>query len=189
MFDYCLVGHALCFCLISLSIAMKNFKKTKYHNVSQIIQALLFGFWNCPILYLVYVLKVDFKSFIKDLDEVRVWLLIEIIYQFVWIFSSMVFLLCAYFFKLQSAVKNEDLLMLDDDVWNDKDSDDYLRYLKFDYFTMTYKISLFIMELALGFSNIFNIHLLGERGPEINNIFILLLIARFFRIIYNLFQS
>jgi hypothetical protein len=79
--------------------------------------------------------------------------------------------------------------MLDDDVWNDKDSDDYLRYLKFDYFTMTYKISLFIMELALGFSNIFNIHLLGERGPEINNIFILLLIARFFRIIYNLFQS
>ena len=173
--------------MIVLFISLKNFKKKQYHNLSQTIQALLFGVWNCPIMYVVFVVKIDFNAYIENLDEVRCWLLIEIIYLFTWIFASMVFLIFAYYFKIQSIVKNEDLLMLDDDVWNDKDTDDFFRYLKFDYYTMTYKFSLFFMEIIIGFTSVFNIDWLGPRGSQSNQVFILLLLARFLRIVYNNF--
>jgi hypothetical protein len=125
---------------------------------------MLFFIWNVPVMYIVYVLKIDFKSYVEDLNEVRCWLLIEIIYLFVWIFTSMAFLIIAYYFKIKSVAKNEDLLMLDDDVWNDKDTDDFLRYLKYDYFIMNYAFSFFGMELVIGFTWVFNIHLLGPKG-------------------------
>ena len=164
MFDYCICAHAVCFVLIVLFLYLKKSQKAKYYNLSQFIQAMLFGIWNCPMLYIVYVLKIDFKSYILDLNEVRCWLLIEIIYMFVWIFSSSVFLIIAYYFKIKSVAKHEDLLMLDDDVWNDKDTDDFLRYLKYDYYIMNYVISFFGMELVIGFTWVFNIHLLGPKG-------------------------
>ena len=100
MFDYCIAAHALCFVLIVMFLALKNSSKTKYYNLSQFIQAVMFGIWNCPLLYVAYVIKIDFNSYVQDLNEVRCWLLIEIIYLFVWIFSSMIFLLIAYFFKI-----------------------------------------------------------------------------------------
>jgi len=50
----------------------------------------------------------------------------------------MAFTLYAYVFKIKSISKAADVMELDDNVWNDKDTDDFLRYLKFEYFMVTY---------------------------------------------------
>ena len=76
-------------------------------------------------------------------------------------------------------------MMLDDDVWNDKDTDDFLRYLKFDYYIMTYIISFFCMEFVIGYTWVFDIHLLGPKGNETMIIFAFLMISRFTRIVYT----
>lgn len=39
----------------------------------------------------------------------------------------------------------------DDNVWNDKDTDDFLRYLKFEYFMTCYVLIKGLMEIWLGF--------------------------------------
>ena len=40
----------------------------------------------------------------------------------------------AYWGKTTSLNKSEILLKADDDIWNDKDTDDFIRYQKFELF-------------------------------------------------------
>lgn len=64
-----------------------------------------------------------------------------------WLASGIVFLLYAYIAKFKSIFKNEVLLAKDDNVWNDKDSDDFLRYLKQEYYMFAYILSFLAMEI------------------------------------------
>jgi hypothetical protein len=76
-------------------------------------------------------------------------------------------------------MKNEYLLDQDDNIWNDKDSDDFLRYLKYEYFLLAYIGSMFATEIFTGFSNLYNIDLLGERHMRTTGtIFIILMVLR-----------
>jgi len=76
--------------------------------------------------------------------------------------------------------KSSKVMELDDNVWNDKDTDDFLRYLKFEYFMCTYFAFKTLMEAFIGFVQIEEILVFG--GNKINNfepigiIFILLLV-------------
>lgn len=47
----------------------------------------------------------------------------------------------AYIGKFKSTVKSEAVLEMDDNVWNDRKTDDFLRYMKFEFFVMTYFLS------------------------------------------------
>lgn len=104
-------------------------------------------------MYNMFICKRDFANWKDDMNEVRAWLLIEIIYFLAWIIISILYVMIAYALKLKSIAKNEVMLMLDDDVWNDKDTDDFLRYLKYDYFVMVLPMTFFVMELTLGFTD------------------------------------
>ena len=86
----------------------------------------------------------------EDINNVRVWLFIESAYIFKWIFSSVIFVTSAHIFKFKSSIISEDDLKLDDDVWNDKDSNDFLRYIKHDYFMFVYICTHFINNLNYG---------------------------------------
>ena len=63
----------------------------------------------------------------------------------------MLFLLFAYVFKFKSVAKDDEIMKMDDNVWNDKNTDDFLRYLKFEYFVLNYMISFLFTDLIYGF--------------------------------------
>jgi cbb3-type cytochrome oxidase subunit 3 len=122
------------------------------------------------------------------MNEVRCWLLIEIIFFLAWILVSVCYLMIAYCLKLKSIAKNEAMLMIDDDVWNDKDTDDFLRYLKYDYFVMVLPMTFLAMELTLGFLEFNDTHLFGPRDfASTGTIFVLLMGIRSYQFIYNIF--
>lgn len=61
------------------------------------------------------------------------------------------FTLYAYLFKIKSICKSEIVMESDDNVWNDKDTDDFLRYLKFEYFMVNYTFVKAVSEIMIGF--------------------------------------
>jgi hypothetical protein len=63
----------------------------------------------------------------------------------------MVFLFFAYIFKFKSVAKDEKIMQKDDNVWNDKNTDDFLRYLKFEFFVLNYMMSFLFTDLMYGF--------------------------------------
>ena len=60
----------------------------------------------------------------------KLWLLIEIMHYLNWLISLGVFLGCIYCFKLKTINKDLAELLLDDNVWNDKNTFDILGVLK-----------------------------------------------------------
>ena len=91
------------------------------------------------------------------------------------------FTIYAYVFKVKSACKSSKVMEMDDNVWNDKDTDDFLRYLKFEYFMCTYFLMKIVSQINYGFNMGFipgdDILLFGESNFESTKvIFILLLV-------------
>jgi len=126
-------------------------KSIKVYNLSQFIQCYIVpGGYFFPLVYAIYVAKVDLENWEHDINYIRIWLLIEIVYFWMWLASGIVFLLYAYIAKFKSIFKNEVVLAKDDNVWNDKDSDDFLRYLKQEYYMFAYILSFLAMEIQIG---------------------------------------
>jgi hypothetical protein len=127
-------------------------KSAHKYNVSQVIQCYIVpsGYFF-PLVYAIYVAKVDLENWNHDVNYIRIWLLIEIVYFWMWLSSGVIFLFYAYIAKFKTIFKNEVLLAMDDNVWNDKDSDDFLRYLKQEYYTFAYILSFMLMELGFSF--------------------------------------
>lgn len=76
--------------------------------------------------------------------------------------SGMTFMTAAYIFKFNSTTKNEELLLLDDNPWNDKETEDFLRHLKTEYLVWGYYISSIIMSLEVMFY-VHDENLLGKK--------------------------
>lgn len=87
----------------------------------------------------------------SGIHDVRSWLYLEVMTFFSWIAMSMLFTLIAYIMKFKSISKSEKVMESDDNVWNDKDTDDFLRYLKFEYFLFNYILTKGVMEIFIGF--------------------------------------
>jgi hypothetical protein len=76
-------------------------------------------------------------------------------------------LLVAYTTKAQSIIKNEEYLLLDDNVWNDKNTDDFLRYLKLEYFLLTFVLTNLSFDLVVTFTNIYELPSYGDRDADV----------------------
>ena len=63
----------------------------------------------------------------------------------------MVFLFFAYTLKFKSVAKDDEIMKMDDNVWNDHNTDDFLRYLKFEFFVLNYMMSFILMDFVYGF--------------------------------------
>ena len=111
----------------------------------------------------MFFVKNDYADYIYDLNEIRLWLVLEIMFFFNWIVVSAIFVMWAYIVKFKSISKNEALNALDDNVWNDKDRDDFLRYLKFEYFNLCYFLAFIATELIMLRSNWYGLGEYGER--------------------------
>ena len=108
VFNFLKFGHLLTF-IAQILIFFLKYKKL--YNLSQFVQCYVApaGYFF-PMVYAIYVAKVDFENWVHDVNYVRVWLLIEISYFWMWLLSGMIFLLYAYIAKFKSIFKNEVLL-------------------------------------------------------------------------------
>ena len=113
---------------------------------------------------MIFVTKTHYSEWSDGgLNFVRTWLLLEIIYFFFWLLSGMIFCAYAFIAKFRPISKNEVLLDMDDNVWNDKNTEDFLRYMKYEYFKLCYFGTLIMMEVFVGFSNLYHLDDLGPR--------------------------
>ena len=140
--------------------------------MKQLLQYMLLSWYFVITWYLVYITKKNLHDWIEDINEVRVWLYIESAYVFKWIVSSIIFVTAAQVFKFQSSLMSDDDLLVDDDVWNDRNSNDFLRYMKHDFFIFVYICTHLINDLNYGFNEY---DVLVEAGPRSQSTTLLIL--------------
>ena len=153
-------------------------KRVQARNLAQLIQCVFVpAGYLVMMIYTVYQVRYAISREHADHDDddespygaikyVRAWLLIEIYYFFNWIFGSVLFIAAAYLIKFKPISKHEDVADNDDDIWNDKDRDDFLHYLKQEYFLLTYYITNILTELMFGFSSFDLLDTFGWEDPE-----------------------
>ena len=141
-------------------------KKRECFNLKQFLQFGLLSWYFLITWYMVYITKKNIHTWEEDINEVRVWLFIESSYVFRWIFSSMFFVTSAHVFKFQSSVMSDDDLLVDDDPWNDRNSNDFLRYMKHDFFTFVYICTHLFNNLYYAFNEYNLTHLMGPRDKN-----------------------
>lgn len=113
--------------------------------------------------YTTYETKLNIPSWENDVNYVRIWLYIESMFWWMWIFGSVMFMVFAYWFKLRSSIRNDETLQNDDNVWNDRKTDDFLRYIKYDYYVFTLNIACALMNAFVMFIQIGTIAKMGSR--------------------------
>ncbi len=97
--------------------------------MAQIIHGIILPFFYLfLILVVIYHVKTYELVFEKETNIIRNWLQIEVLWFFSYLWGCCVFLSLAYLMKTNSIMKSESDLLLDDDIWNDKDTDDFIRY-------------------------------------------------------------
>lgn len=124
-------------------------KEKKYANISQVLANLMLVGYIITISYVTYYTKKNIEEWEYDVNYVRIWLLIESIYFYVWIIASILFVIVAYVSKFRSTIVNDAVLQNDDNVWNDRQTDDFLRYIKFDYYVFTLYLSCLLMDIIV----------------------------------------
>ena len=139
-------------------------KKYENRNVAETLQIFaMFGGYSYPLMRGIHSLK--FYTFM-DGDRASngaTWIKLELTFFFAYILSLMVFLYLAYWVKFKSIRKQKyDLLKVEHEeeieveakaldfngIWNNKSSDDFLRYLKWEAFNYGY---FFTMIIVLGY--------------------------------------
>ena len=140
-------AHGCCF-VVSLLIML--LKGKKFANISQVLANLMLVGYFLTFSYVTYYAKINIEEWEYDVNYVRIWLFIESIYFYVWIVASILFVIVAYVSKLRSSIFNDAVLQNDDNVWNDRQTDDFLRYIKFDYYVFTLYLSCLLMDVIVG---------------------------------------
>jgi hypothetical protein len=161
VFTYIKWGHLSTFLLILLNKALKSYG---YHSLSQLNSSAFIGagyFYVIP--YVIYTVKYNLDSWHTDMNWVRCWLLIESIFFFNWVFMSIAFIQMIYWLKLNPFFTDEEKLLSDEDVWNDKNSYDILRFMKNEYFNTTYIMTMLYTDIVIGYTNLFMINEFGPR--------------------------
>ena len=121
--------------------------------MAQVIQGFGIIMMYFLVWYMVYVVKCNFHTWKDDINMMRIWFFIECTYLFNYIVASCIFTMTAQLLKFKSSVKNDQDTLHDDNVWNDKETDDYLRYIKYDFFIFTYIIASLLTNLMFGYAD------------------------------------
>ena len=77
----------------------------------------------------------------------------------------------------------------DDDVWNDRNAEDFLRYMKYDYYIVTLNMSMLILEYIVGFSNFNGVERMGKRDlSSVQTIYFLLMFMSLLQLSRNFWK-
>lgn len=88
-----------------------------------------------------------------QIDEISAWLLIEVLYFSCWLYSGIIFLIFAYSTGMRAFMTSTTEIENDDNPWNNRDTEDFLKHLKREYFNICYSLAFFIMEIILAFTD------------------------------------
>lgn len=121
------------------------------------------------MLFSIWFVKFHSKTMRQQqINEQFGFILLEIIFFFVWVLSGIIFLLFAYTSKMSTFMRNTYEIENDDNPWNNKDTEDFLRHLKREYFTMVYSIAYLAMEITCGFTDLWEIEAFGPRDLSVS---------------------
>jgi len=120
---------------------------------------------------------------------VRVWFHFEIIFFFVWLCSIILYLQLTFWSKAQPIYKNEENLLADDNVWNDKNTEDYLRWHKYESFKICFQVTFIATDIII--SGVIWNHKIYRYGPiefsKIGLLFIVMISHRVCILLIDLF--
>lgn len=154
-------GHLVAFLAIWLGFIIKSKGYYKSSQISQVVNLIVY---LIPMIFSVYIVKCNIEMWRLDMNPVRVWLFCDIFWFLCWVAGSQLFMLFAYLIKFKPITKNEQVLAIDTNVWNDRNTDDFLHYLKMEYFLITYMLTFIIVEICVSFTDIYEINLMGQRN-------------------------
>lgn len=160
VFKFLKWGHLASFLVI---LFIFELKRRGYYIFGQGMQAIWVTVSLFMFSYVIYVVKMNYGSWNFDMNYVRAWLLIEVIYFFNWILSGIIFLIMGKVITLNPMSIDEDELENDNDVWNDRKTQDFMVHLKSEFFQFSYVCSLFIQTILIGFTNFYWIDIFGYR--------------------------
>lgn len=152
-------------CYIAFSVA-KRFEFTFFSNVLQIIMPVIYGM---VINYAIYFVKRCQEVLYDTNTEVtygEMWILIEVMIFFLRLISGMFFLLFNYLAKVDVFVRPSFLLENDDNPWNNKDTEDFMRHLKIEYFLVTQQVTGCLLPFIIGFFDYFTWIEIVKFGPR-----------------------
>ena len=75
----------------------------------------------------------------------------------------MLFLAFAYIVKFKSITKSESIQAADDNVWNDKFSDDFMRYIKSEMYNVCHFSMMMIYTFGMGLGRDYEMENIGRR--------------------------
>ena len=168
-------AHGCCFVV---SLLIMYLKGKKYANISQVLANLMLVGYLMTFSYVTYYTKKNIDEWEYDVNYVRIWLLIESIYFYVWLIASIIFVIIAYVSKFRSTIVNDAVLQNDDNVWNDRQTDDFLRYIKFDYYVFTLYLSCLLMDIIVGVTLGETLTLLGPADFKPTGLIMLILVIQ-----------
>lgn len=152
--------HIVSFVMILLVIELKRWK---CFLTGQALQSLFITISMFIFSYVIYVVKMNFGTWNYEMNYIRAWLLIEVMYFFNWIISGIVFLILSKLVKFHPIVSDEAETENDEDVWNDRQTQDFVVHLKTEFFHFCYMCSLFTQTCIIGFSEYYFIGIFGPR--------------------------
>lgn len=150
-FNLLWVGHFVYFVTFQAFVYLKHIG---WYNEAQFLQTSImpFMYWF-PMFYIMWSMKVTTGAFWGDqINEIQGWLLCEVFFLGFSLFNSFLFLVFAYISKMESFMSDSFLIENDDNPWNNKDTEDFLRHLKAEMFTIVYPAAFIAMEGSFGFS-------------------------------------
>lgn len=90
--------------------------------------------------YIIYFLKRCESIIYSTNPQIKyseVWIMMETMVFMFRIFGGIIFLLISYITKIQPFVRHSFLLEFDDNPWNNRDTEDFLRHFKVEYYLVT----------------------------------------------------
>ena len=130
------------------------FKRKERRNIAETLQILVISIgYGYPILKAIYTFKIYHLKEQFFVSDMACWINLEIRFFMYWIVSLQLFLFLGYWFKYKSIRKGkiDDNFVTNTDhynsLWSSKNSDDFLRYLKWEAFTYGYLFTMLFMDI------------------------------------------
>lgn len=95
-------------------------KRWKWFIWGQGLQSLFITASMFMFSYVIYIVKMNFGTWDYEMNYIRAWLLIEVMYFFNWIISGVTFLILSKMVKFHPISTDEAVTDHDTDVWNDR---------------------------------------------------------------------
>lgn len=161
-------------------ICQQILKRRGHHFSAQILQSIV---TPAGYMFLMPVILYQAKKYQgiwleQRLDYCRLWFGIEVDFFFRWLISIVVQLQLTFWTKAGSYSKDEKALLDDDNIWNDKNTDDHLRWVKKETFDLSMQITYLIFLFGVGYLKDQHIDLFGPRQFMPAGLIILILLIQ-----------